>query len=88
MPKRNLDDDSYTHPHSSYRQEQGISECFTFHSSTTVERLRMVCADEFTHRTYPNEHEIFQPGGSFLEPDSSTFFRSFLNKKNSHLYTT
>jgi xanthine dehydrogenase/oxidase len=48
-----------------YRQQQGFSEYFTLNSPATVERLRMACADEFTHRACPNEHQTFQPRGSF-----------------------
>ncbi|CAF5005579.1 unnamed protein product, partial [Rotaria sp. Silwood1] len=33
-----------------YREQQGFSDYFILHSPATVERLRMACADEFTHR--------------------------------------
>lgn len=48
-----------------YRQQQGFSEYFILHSPATVERLRMACADEFTHRTCSHEHHMFQSRGSY-----------------------
>ena len=48
-----------------YRRQQGLTEYFTLHSPATVERLRMACADEFTQRACPTEHELFQARGSF-----------------------
>ncbi|CAF0920067.1 unnamed protein product [Rotaria sordida] len=48
-----------------YRKQQGLSDYFTLHSPATVERLRMVCADEFTRRVCPDEYETFQPKGSY-----------------------
>ena len=46
-----------------YRQQQGLSDYFTLHSPATVERLRMACADEFTRRVCPDQHETFQAKG-------------------------
>ncbi|CAF1261858.1 unnamed protein product [Rotaria sordida] len=48
-----------------YRKQQDLSDYFTLHSPATVERLRMVCADEFTRRVCPDEYETFQPKGSY-----------------------
>ncbi|CAF1002938.1 unnamed protein product [Rotaria sordida] len=48
-----------------YREQQGFTEHFQLHSPATVERLRMACADEFTRRACPNEHDKFQPTGSY-----------------------
>ncbi|CAF1562837.1 unnamed protein product, partial [Adineta steineri] len=48
-----------------YREQQGLSNYFTFNSPATVERLRMTCADEFTRRACSNDHENFQVKGSF-----------------------
>lgn len=48
-----------------YRKQQGLSDYFVLNSPATVERLRMACADEFTHRACSNEHETFQPRGSY-----------------------
>lgn len=48
-----------------YRKQQGFSEYFTLNSPATVERLRMACADEFTRRACPGEHQEFQPKGSY-----------------------
>ncbi|UJR19997.1 hypothetical protein I4U23_023131 [Adineta vaga] len=48
-----------------YRKQQGLHDYFTLHSPATVERLRMVCTDEFTRRACGAEHETFQPKGSY-----------------------
>ncbi|CAF1125466.1 unnamed protein product [Rotaria sordida] len=48
-----------------YREQQGFSDYFTLHSPATVERLRMACADEFTHRVCLDEYLTFQPRGSY-----------------------
>jgi xanthine dehydrogenase/oxidase len=48
-----------------YRKQQGLSDYFTLYSPATVERLRMACADEFTHRACSDKHETFQPRGSY-----------------------
>ncbi|CAF4000431.1 unnamed protein product [Rotaria sordida] len=48
-----------------YRQDQGFQDYFTLHSPATVERLRMACADEFTRRVCSNEHQTYQPRGSY-----------------------
>ncbi|CAF1016904.1 unnamed protein product [Adineta steineri] len=48
-----------------YREQQGLSNYFTFNSPATVERLRMTCADEFTRRACSNDYENFQVKGSF-----------------------
>ena len=48
-----------------YREQQGLSDYFTLYSPATVERLRMACADEFTRRACPNEHQSFQAKGSY-----------------------
>ena len=48
-----------------YREQQGFSDYFPFHSPATVERLRMACADKFTQRACHNDHQIFQVKGSF-----------------------
>jgi xanthine dehydrogenase/oxidase len=48
-----------------YREQQGLSDYFTFHSPATVERLRMACTDEFTDRACPTDHATFQPSGSY-----------------------
>ncbi|CAF2520096.1 unnamed protein product [Rotaria sp. Silwood2] len=48
-----------------YREAQGLSDYFTLHSPATVARLRMACVDEFTRRACADEHETFQPRGSY-----------------------
>ncbi|CAF3994496.1 unnamed protein product, partial [Rotaria sp. Silwood1] len=48
-----------------YREQQSLSDYFTLYSPATVERLRMACTDEFTRRTCHDQHETFQPNGSF-----------------------
>ncbi|CAF1001889.1 unnamed protein product [Rotaria sp. Silwood1] len=48
-----------------YREQQDLLDYFTLHSPATVERLRMVCADEFTQRACVDGYETFQPTGSY-----------------------
>ena len=48
-----------------YREQQGVSNYFTLRSPATVERLRMACADEFTHRACLDNYETLQPTGSY-----------------------
>ena len=48
-----------------YRQRQGFTDYYAFHSPATVERFRMACADEFTQRSCTSDHDRFQARESY-----------------------